>query len=168
VSDDSATPTAAAALLHQPAPDFTAETDTGERLTLSSLRGRAVVLFFYPKDDTPGCTKEACSFRDSLPRFDGVDAVVLGVSRDSAKSHRKFKEKFHLPYTLLVDADREIATAYGIMGEKSMYGKKYITALRTTFVIDRQGVVAAVFENVKPEEHGAAVADAVERLGPAR
>jgi len=143
------------------APDFTAPTDGGGTLTMSSLRGKTVVLFFYPKDDTSGCTKEACSFRDALPRFDKLDAVVLGVSRDSAASHRKFKEKFKLPYTLLVDRDREIATAYGIMGEKSMYGKKYITALRTTFVIDPEGRVAKVFENVVPENHAAEVAEAV-------
>jgi peroxiredoxin Q/BCP len=143
------------------APDFTAPTDGGGTLTMSSLRGKTVVLFFYPKDDTSGCTKEACSFRDALPRFDKLDAVVLGVSRDSAASHRKFKEKFELPYTLLVDKDREIATAYGIMGEKSMYGKKYITALRTTFVIDPDGRIAKVFENVVPENHAAEVAEAV-------
>ena len=146
------------------APDFTAPTDTGSTLTLSSLRGKTVVLFFYPKDDTSGCTKEACSFRDSLPRFTNLDAVVLGVSRDSAASHRKFKEKFQLPYTLLVDKDREIATAYDIMGERSMYGKKYITALRTTFVIDPDGRIAKVFDNVEPANHAAEVAESVEEI----
>ncbi|HEX3865547.1 MAG TPA: peroxiredoxin, partial [Gemmatimonadaceae bacterium] len=100
------------------APDFTAPTDNDETLTLSSLRGRVVVLFFYPKDDTPGCTTEACSFRDTLPRFDGLDAVILGVSPDSPKSHRKFKEKFQLPYTLVSDTGHAIAGQYGVWGEK--------------------------------------------------
>jgi peroxiredoxin Q/BCP len=149
----------------QMAPDFTATTDADTQLTLSSLRGKSVVLFFYPKDDTEGCTKEACSFRDDLPRFEKMDAVVLGVSRDSAKKHRNFKAKYNLPYTLLVDADTAIAQAYDIMAEKSMYGRKYIAPARTTFVIDPKGRIAKVFENVKPVNHAAEVAEAVAEVG---
>jgi len=146
------------------APDFSAVTDTEEPIKLSDFRGRPVVLFFYPKDDTSGCTVEACSFRDTLPRFAGVNAVVLGVSPDSAKSHRKFKEKFKLPYPLVVDENHAIADAYGVWAEKSMYGRKYWGNLRTTFVIDGNGRVARVFEKVKPEEHGVEVAAAVAAL----
>ena len=146
------------------APNFTAVTDADEQLELKALRGKPVVLFFYPKDDTPGCTVEACSFRDALPRFDGLDAVVLGVSPDSPKKHRKFKEKFDLPYTLLADEDHAIAEKYGVWGEKSMWGKKYWGVLRTTFVIAADGRVAKVFEKVKPEDHAAAVAEAVDAL----
>jgi peroxiredoxin Q/BCP len=146
------------------APDFTAPTDVDDALKLSSLRGRPVVLFFYPKDDTSGCTVEACSFRDTLPRFDGLDAVILGVSPDSVKSHKKFKEKFKLPYRLVADTDHAIAEKYGVWGEKSMYGRKYWGILRTTFVIDKDGKIAKVFEKVKPENHAADVAAAVESL----
>ncbi|HEY9228970.1 MAG TPA: peroxiredoxin [Gemmatimonadaceae bacterium] len=152
-------------LLDKPAPDFTAETDTGESLTLSSLRGKVVVLFFYPKDDTEGCTVEACSFRDELPRFEGLDAVVLGVSRDSARKHRNFKTKYSLPYTLIVDDGAQIAQAYNIIVEKSLYGRKYIAPARTTFIIDRQGRVARIFENVKPPNHAAEVAEAIAEIG---
>jgi peroxiredoxin Q/BCP len=146
------------------APDFTAQTDADAPITLSDLRGRPVVLFFYPKDDTSGCTIEACSFRDALPRFTGVNAVVLGVSPDSAKSHRKFKEKFQLPYPLVVDENHAIADAYGVWAEKSMYGRKYWGNLRTTFVIAPDGRVARVFEKVKPEDHAQDVAAAVAAL----
>jgi thioredoxin-dependent peroxiredoxin len=140
------------------APDFSGTTDTGETLKLSSLRGRTVVLFFYPKDDTSGCTTEACSLRDTLPRFDALDAVVIGVSPDSPKSHQKFKKKYDLPYTLIADVDHAIAVKYGVWGEKSMYGRKYMGMLRATFLIDSAGKVAKVFEKVKPEGHGDEVA----------
>ena len=146
------------------APDFTAPTDLDDALKLSSLRGRPVVLFFYPKDDTSGCTVEACSFRDTLPRFDGLDAVVLGVSPDSVASHKKFKAKFQLPYRLVADTDHAIAERFGVWAEKSMYGRKYWGVLRTTFVIDKDGRIAKVFEKVKPEDHAAAVAEAVAAL----
>ncbi len=148
-----------------PAPDFTAPADDDSTVTLHALRGRPVVLFFYPKDDTPGCTVEACAFRDALPRFDGLDAVVLGVSPDSVKSHRKFRDKFDLPYRLVSDEDHAIAEAYGVWGEKSMYGRKYWGNLRTTFVIDAKGRIARVFEKVKPEGHADEVAEAVAALG---
>jgi thioredoxin-dependent peroxiredoxin len=148
----------------QKAPDFTALDDRGERVSLSDFKGRPVVLFFYPKDDTQGCTVEVCSFRDHLPRFDGLDAVVLGVSPDSVKSHKKFKEKFDLPYPLIADEDKKIVNAYGVWGEKSMYGRKYMGVARTTFVIDRDGKIARVFEKVKPADHAVEVAEVVAAL----
>jgi peroxiredoxin Q/BCP len=146
------------------APSFVALTDTDEQLDLESLRGKTVVLLFYPKDDTSGCTKEACSFRDALPRFEGVEATVLGISPDDPRSHRKFKEKFGLNYTLLADIDHKIADEYGVWQEKSMYGRKYMGVARTTFVIDPKGRIAKVFERVKPEGHATEVAEAIAAL----
>lgn len=148
-----------------PAPDFTVLTDAGEPLTLGALRGRPVVLYFYPKDDTSGCTTEACEFRDLFPRFDGTNAVILGVSPDPVKSHVKFKEKYGLPFTLLADTDHAVSEAYGVWREKSMYGRKYMGVERTTFVIDADGRIAHVFEKVKPAGHAQAVADVVAGLG---
>ncbi len=147
-----------------PAPDFTVLTDTGDALTLSSLKGRPVVLYFYPKDDTSGCTTEACEFRDLFPRFDSSKAVILGVSPDSVTSHVKFKTKFELPFTLLADTEKEVATAYGVWKEKSMYGKKYMGVDRTTFLIDAKGRIAHIFEKVKPAGHAAAVMAAIDAL----
>ncbi|MEO6528385.1 MAG: thioredoxin-dependent thiol peroxidase [Gemmatimonadaceae bacterium] len=147
------------------APDFTLDTDAGTPLTLSALRGRAVVLFFYPKDDTPGCTVESCEFRDLMPRFQDVGAEVLGISPDDVKSHVKFRKKFDLPYPLLADVEHEVAEAYGVWQEKSMFALKYMGNVRTTFVIDRDGRVAKVFEKVKAAGHAAQVADAVAALG---
>lgn len=141
----------------QSAPDFTLPTDAGESLTLSSLRGQWVVLYAYPKDDTSGCTVEACEFRDLFPRFDSKMAVILGISPDSVKSHQKFKAKFELPFTLLADTEKVALQAYDIWKEKSMYGKKYMGVERTTFVIDPQGQIAHVFEKVKPAGHAEAV-----------
>jgi len=141
----------------QPAPDFTLPTDAGESLTLSSLRGQWVVLYAYPKDDTSGCTVEACEFRDLFPRFDSKKAVILGISPDSVKSHQKFKTKFELPFTLLADTEKVALQAYDIWKEKSMYGKKYMGVERTTFVIDPTGQIAHVFEKVKPAGHAEAV-----------
>ena len=143
------------------APDFTVLTDTGDSLTLSALKGRPVVLYFYPKDDTSGCTVEACEFRDLFPQFDGQQAVILGVSPDPVKSHAKFKAKFELPFTLLADTEKEIAQAYDVWKEKSMYGKKYMGVERTTFVIDPQGQIAKVFSKVKPAGHAAEVMAAI-------
>jgi len=144
-----------------PAPDFTLPTDTGDTLTLSSLRGRWVVLFAYPKDDTSGCTVEACEFRDALPRFDASKAVILGISPDSVKSHVKFKTKYELPYTLLADEEKTVLQAYDVWKEKSMYGKKYMGVERTTFLIDPAGKIAHVFTNVKPAGHAAEVMAAI-------
>jgi peroxiredoxin Q/BCP len=148
-----------------PAPDFTLQTDTGESLALSALRGRPVVLYFYPKDDTSGCTTEACEFRDLFPRFATTGATVLGVSPDGVKSHAKFKAKYALPFTLLADTEHAVADAYGVWKEKSMYGRKYMGVERTTFVIDADGRVARVFEKVKPAGHADEVARAVDALG---
>jgi thioredoxin-dependent peroxiredoxin len=144
-----------------PAPDFTLPTETGDTLTLSSLRGQWVVLFAYPKDDTSGCTVEACEFRDALPRFDAAKAVILGISPDSVKSHVKFKAKYELPYTLLADEEKTVLQAYDVWKEKSMYGKKYMGVERTTFLIDPQGQVAKVFSKVKPAGHAAEVMAAI-------
>lgn len=146
------------------APDFTLPTDSGDDLTLSSLRGRPVVLFFYPKDDTSGCTTEACEFRDLFPRFDASKAVVLGLSPDPVKSHQKFKAKYELPYPLVADTEKVALQAYGVWKEKSMYGKKYMGVERTTVVIDAQGRIAHVFEKVKPAGHAAAVMAVVDAL----
>ncbi len=146
------------------APDFTLLTDTGESLTLSSLQGRSVVLFFYPKDDTSGCTTEACEFRDDFPRFEAANAVILGISPDGVKSHARFKAKFGLPFTLLADTEKAVVGAYDVWKEKSMYGRKYMGVERTTFVIDANGRIANVFEKVKPAGHAAQVQAALNAL----
>jgi peroxiredoxin Q/BCP len=139
------------------APDFMAKTDSGATVKLSDYRGKRVVLYFYPKDDTPGCTTQACGFRDAYPQIEEKNAVVLGVSPDSEKSHIKFKSKFNLPFTLLVDSDHAIAEAYGVWGEKSMYGKKYMGIIRSNFVIDEQGQIVKTMYNIKPAESTAEV-----------
>jgi peroxiredoxin Q/BCP len=136
-----------------PTLDFTLQTDTGEMLTLSSLRGRPVVLYFYPKDDTPGCTIESCELRDLFPAFQGTDAVILGISPDSVASHQKFKAKYSLPFTLLVDEGHALAEQLGLWVEKSMYGQKYMGVQRTTYVIGADGEVQHVFEKVNPAGH---------------
>ena len=135
------------------APNFSLEADDGSTVTRDSLAGKNVVLYFYPKDDTPGCTKEACDFRDAFPRFDKVNAVVIGVSPDSPDSHRKFKKKFSLPFTLLSDEEHKLAEAFGAWKEKSMYGRNYMGIERTTVIIDRKGRVARVFPKVKVPGH---------------
>jgi peroxiredoxin Q/BCP len=147
------------------APDFSLLTDAGAPLTLSEQRGRPVVLFFYPKDDTTGCTTEACEFRDLLPRFAGSHALVLGISPDSVRSHARFRAKYELPFTLLADLEHAVAVAYGVWREKTMYGRKYMGVERSTFVIDAGGRVAHVYEKVKPVGHAAVVAEAVTALG---
>jgi len=135
------------------APDFTLPSDDGGEVSLSGLRGRKVVLYFYPKDDTPGCTIQACDFRDALPRFEGVDAVILGVSGDSVESHARFRNKFDLNFPLLADVDHAVATAYGVRKEQSMLGKKYMGIERSTFLIDEEGRVAGVWRRVKAKGH---------------
>jgi thioredoxin-dependent peroxiredoxin len=144
-----------------PAPDFTLKNDSGEPVTLSSFRGREVILYFYPKDDTPGCTAQACGIRDAWGEFEKAGAVVLGVSPDGETSHAKFKEKYDLPFTLLADTDHEVADAYGVWGEKSMYGKTYMGVDRSTFVIDADGNVARIFRKVKPDQHADQVLEAL-------
>ncbi|MGH7626854.1 MAG: thioredoxin-dependent thiol peroxidase [Gemmatimonadaceae bacterium] len=151
----------------KPAPAFTLDTDTGERLSLRDLKGKPVVLYFYPKDDTSGCTAEACEFRDAFPRFDKSNAVILGVSPDPVKSHQKFKAKFELPFTLLADTDHAVAEQYGVWKEKSMYGRKYMGVERTTFIIDGAGKLAKIFEKVKPQGHAAEVEAALATLAAA-
>ena len=142
-------------------PKFSLQADDGTTVTRDSLAGKNVVLYFYPKDDTPGCTKEACDFRDALPRFGKIDAVVIGVSPDSVESHRKFKTKFNLPFRLLADEGHKLADAFGVWKEKSMYGRKYWGVARTTFVIGRDGTIKAVFPNVKVEGHADKVLQAL-------
>ena len=139
------------------APEFSLPADDGTTVTLASLRGKNVVLYFYPKDDTSGCTKEACEFRDTWKEVKESGAVVLGVSPDSVSSHQKFKQKYRLPFPLLADTDHRVAAAYGAWGEKSMYGRKYQGILRTTFLIDPEGRIARVFEKVRPAGHAAEV-----------
>jgi len=135
------------------APDFTAEADGGRKVRLKDYRGKKVILYFYPKDNTPGCTQEACDFRDALEEFSKKDAVVLGVSPDSVVSHDKFKAKHSLPFTLISDPDHKIAEAYGAWREKSMYGKKYMGIVRSTFVIDEKGKIAEAHDKVKVKGH---------------
>jgi thioredoxin-dependent peroxiredoxin len=135
------------------APDFTLQSDAGVDVKLSSLRGRPVVLYFYPKDDTPGCTKQACGIRDAYGEFEQAGAVVLGVSPDNERSHVKFREKYDLPFALLADTDHEVAERYGVWGEKKFMGKTYLGVKRWTFVIAEDGTVKKVFPDVKPAEH---------------
>ena len=139
------------------APDFTAVTDTGAEISLSSLRGKKVVLYFYPRDNTPGCTTEACDFRDRAEALAAKDAVVLGVSTDTVASHEKFKAKHALPFTLLADPDKELVSAYGVYQEKKQYGRSFMGTMRTTFVIDEGGTITSVFEKVKVKDHADAV-----------
>jgi thioredoxin-dependent peroxiredoxin len=134
------------------APDFSTVTETGESVKLSDFRGKRVVLYFYPKNNTSGCTKQACGFRDRYQAIEDSNALVLGVSPDSAASHQRFKGKFNLPFPLLLDEDHQIAEAYGTWGEKSMYGKKYMGIVRSHFVIDEDGRIAEARYQVKPEE----------------
>ena len=143
------------------APDFELKSDAGETVKLSQFRGRPVVLYFYPKDDTPGCTKEACAFRDSYDEYLGRDAVILGVSRDGEESHRKFKQKYDLPFTLLSDPDHEVAEAYGVWAEKSMYGRKSMGIVRSTFVIAADGTIARAMRGIKVPGHSDKVLEAL-------
>jgi peroxiredoxin Q/BCP len=135
------------------APDFSAETSGGGRASLSELKGKQIVLYFYPRDDTPGCTKEACAFRDAYSDFKKRGAVVLGVSTDPIKSHDKFTEKFKLPFPLLADPEKKIVEAYGVWGEKSFMGRKYMGTNRVTFLIGSDGRIKKIWPKVKPEEH---------------
>ena len=145
----------------QPAPTFTLASDTGEEVSLESFRGRPVVLYFYPRDDTPGCTAQACGIRDAWGEFEKAGAVVLGVSPDAEASHAKFKSKYGLPFTLLADTDHSLAEAYGVWVEKTYAGKTYMGVERSTFVIDADGKIADVFRRVKPAEHTDEVLEAL-------
>lgn len=154
----------------QAAPDFTLPAVGSDdvvkngQIHLADLRGKTVVLYFYPKDDTPGCTKEACSFRDANHELQRRGVVVLGVSTDNVASHQKFAEKYGLPYPLLADTETTVSQLYGVYGEKNMYGKKYMGVSRATFVIDKDGIVRKVWPKVKPDDHAAEVLETVENL----
>ncbi len=139
--------------LHAPVPDFTLRDDEDQTRSLQEFRGKPVVLFFYPKADTPGCTVEACGFRDSFSKLQKAGVVVLGISRDTPKAQAKFRAKYELPYPLLADVDAEVCRLFGVLKEKNMYGKKVIGIERSTFVIAPDGTLARVFERVKPEGH---------------
>jgi peroxiredoxin Q/BCP len=149
------------------APDFTLPDQDGNDVTLSELRGQTVVLYFYPKADTPGCTTQACGIRDHRNDYEATGAVVLGVSPDSVADVKRFHEKQGLNFTLLADEDHAVCDLYGVWGEKSMYGKTYMGALRATFIIDATGTVARVFPKVSPKTHDEAVLQALEELGAA-
>jgi peroxiredoxin Q/BCP len=146
------------------APDFTATDDKGNTVSLKDLRGKKIVLYFYPKDDTTGCTKEACDFRDNLARIKRKDAVVLGVSPDSEKKHAKFKDKYDLTFPLLADEEKKIVNDYGVWKEKSMYGRKYMGVERTTFLIDEKGKIAKIFPKVKVPGHVDQVLEALSAM----
>lgn len=146
------------------APDFNLQDDTGMPRRLADFRGKPVILYFYPADDTPGCTKEACNFRDDYSQYINAAVTILGVSPDSVKSHTKFKAKYQLPFPLLADEGHKVCEAYGVWGPKKMMGREYDGVLRTTFLIDAKGKIAHVFENVRPAEHSAEVLAALKSL----
>jgi peroxiredoxin Q/BCP len=146
------------------APDLTLETDTGEKLKLSSLKGKNVILYFYPKSDTPGCTKEACGFEAALPKIAKSGTAVIGVSPDPVAKQAKFKQKYGLTFPLLADVDHKLAEAYGVWTEKSMYGRTYMGIARTTFIIGKDGKIARIFRKVKPEGHADEVLAALTSL----
>lgn len=143
------------------APDFTLSDSDGNNISLGDFKGKKVVLFFYPKDDTPGCTQEACDFRDRYTVFSEKNAVILGISKDGSKSHVKFRDKFNLPFILLSDENTEVMQKYDVWKEKSMYGKKYMGAIRTTFIIDEKGIIEKVYKNVKVKDHAEEVLSAI-------
>lgn len=146
------------------APEFTLLDEFEKEVRLSDYRGKTVLLYFYPKDDTPGCTKEACNFRDDYSDYDRAGVTILGISPDSSKSHAKFKSKYELPFTLLADPDHQIADAYGVWGRKKFSGREYDGILRTTFLIGPDSRILRVFENVKPPEHSAQILAELEKL----
>jgi peroxiredoxin Q/BCP len=139
------------------APDFTLQDENGKGISLKGLRGKVVVLYFYPRADTPGCTVEACEFRDTYKQMQKTGAVLLGISPDTPKAQKKFQDKFSLPFSLLADADKKVADAFGVFQEKNMYGKKVMGVARTTFIIGTDGKIKHIFPKVKPEGHAAEV-----------
>jgi thioredoxin-dependent peroxiredoxin len=145
------------------APDFTLQDENETPRSLSDYRGKPVILYFYPKDDTPGCTKEACSFRDDYSAYEQANVEILGVSPDSPKSHAKFKQKYQLPFGLLADEGHQVADLYGVWGPKKFMGKSYEGVLRTTFLIDEDGKIIRVFENVKPADHSAQILEVLKQ-----
>jgi peroxiredoxin Q/BCP len=146
------------------APAFKLKNQDGKTISLSDLKGKPVVLYFYPKDDTSGCTKEACNFRDEFPKFGKIKAEIIGVSADSIESHKKFAEKYMLPFNLLSDEKKDVIEKYGVWQEKSMYGKKYMGIVRTTFIIDPEGKIGKIFPKVKVENHNKEVMEALKEL----
>jgi len=153
-----------AAKIGNKAPAFNMPTDGGGTITLKDLKGKKVVLYFYPKDDTPGCTKEACSFRDTMPDFKKVKAIIIGVSKDDVKKHKKFKEKYDLPFQLASDEDGKVCEAYGVWKKKNMYGRTYMGIERSTFLIDEDGRLQAEWRKVKVPGHVEAVLKAAKEL----
>jgi len=145
------------------APEFDLPASNGQNLALKDFKGKNIVIYFYPKDDTPGCTVEACGLRDSFKEIEKLNAVILGVSPDSVKSHGKFISKFQLPFILLTDEDKKMCQDYGVWVEKSMYGKKYMGVARTTFIIDKKGKIVKIFEKVKPEGHNTEIIEALKK-----
>ena len=146
------------------APAFKLKNQDGETISLSDLKGKPVVLYFYPKDDTPGCTKEACNFRDEFPKFGKMKAEIIGISTDSVDSHKKFADKYKLPFNLLADEKKEIVEKYDVWKEKNMYGKKYMGIERTTFIIDANGKISKIFPKVKVDDHNKEIMDALKEL----
>ena len=143
------------------APDFELEDENGVTRKLSDFLGKPVVLYFYPKDDTPGCTTEACEFRDDYSVYESAGVIILGISPDTSKSHQKFKKKYNLPFTILADVNHSVCELYGVWGEKNMYGKKYFGVIRTTFVIGQNGKIKEIFEKVTPKGHSSQVLSAL-------
>jgi peroxiredoxin Q/BCP len=143
------------------APDFSLIDQDGKKKSLKDFKGKKVILYFYPKDNTSGCTKEACNFRDDFPKFKKTDAIILGVSPDSVESHKKFASKYNLPFTLLSDEDKKVLKKYDVWKEKSMYGRKYMGVVRTTYVIDENGKIKNVFSKVKVDGHNSEVMEAL-------
>jgi peroxiredoxin Q/BCP len=148
------------------APEFTTTNQDGQNVSLSDFMGRKVVLYFYPKDHTSDCTRQACALRDQFTQFKQHDVEILGVSVDDVKSHQSFVQKYHLPFTLLADTDKHIVQAYGVWGEKSLYGKKYMGTNRVTYLIDEAGIILAVFPKVKPDKHAAELLAALQGQMP--
>lgn len=146
------------------APSFKLKNQDGKIISLTELKGKPIVLYFYPKDDTPGCTKEACNFRDEFPKFGKLKVKIIGISADSVESHKKFAEKYNLPFNLLSDEKKEIVEKYGVWKEKNMYGRKYMGIERTTFIIDAEGKINKIFPKVKVDDHNKEVMEALKEL----
>jgi len=146
------------------APSFKLKNQDAKVISLSDLKGKPIILYFYPKDDTPGCTKEACNFRDEFPKFGKMKAEIIGVSIDSVESHKKFADKYKLPFNLLADEKKEVVEKYGVWKEKNMYGEKYMGIERTTFIINTEGKISKIFPKVKVEEHNKEVMEALKEL----
>ena len=150
--------------INDKAPDIKLEDENGKEVSLKDFKGKTVVLYFYPRADTPGCTKEACEFRDTYKQMQKTGAVLLGASPDTPKAQKKFQEKYELPYTLLSDTDKKVCEAFGVIKEKNMYGKKIMGVLRSTFIIDEEGRVAHIFRKVKTDTHSQDVLNVLDRM----